>query len=351
MVLTAIDPDLTAAIQTLPKIDLHRHLEGSVRLETLVEIAREYDIEMPEYDIELLRPFVQMMPGETRNSQHFLAKFQTLRQFFRSPEIIRRITREAIADAAADHIKYLELRFTPRALSNILQCPFEAVIEWVCATVEEAATAYDIQVRLILSMNRHESVEIGRQVLEAAIAYRNRGIVAVDLAGNEQDFPAAPFRPLFEEAKASGLGVTVHAGEWAGAQNVREAVEHLGADRVGHGVRVVEDPALVDWLIDRGIVLEICPTSNVQSGVVEDWPLHPLSRLFRQGVMTTINTDDPVVSGITLTNEMSRAVEHMAFSMSDVRQNILNAARSAFLPDAERQRLVRRFESWLDVKQ
>lgn len=351
MVLTVIDPDLTAAIHTLPKIDLHRHLEGSVRLETLVEIAREYDIEMPEYDIELLRPFVQMMPGEARNSQHFLAKFQTLRQFFRSPEIIRRITREAIADAAADHIKYLELRFTPRALSNILQCPFEAVIEWVCATVEEAATAYDIQVRLILSMNRHESVEIGRQALEAAMSYRARGIVAIDLAGNEQDFPATPFRPLFEEAKAAGLGVTVHAGEWAGAQNVREAVEYLGADRVGHGVRVVEDPALVDWLIDRGIVLEVCPTSNVQSGVVEDWPLHPLSRLFRQGVMTTINTDDPVVSGITLTNEMSRAVEHMAFSMSDVRQNILNAARSAFLPDGERQQLVSRFESWLDVKQ
>lgn len=349
MVLTAIDPDLTAAIQTLPKIDLHRHLEGSVRLETLVEIAREYDIEMPEYDIELLRPFVQMMPGETRNSQHFLAKFQTLRQFFRSPDVIRRITREAIVDAAADQIKYLELRFTPRALSNILQCPFEAVIEWVCTTAEEAATAYDIQVRLILSMNRHESVEIGGQVLEAAIAYRNRGVVAIDLAGNEQDFSAAPFRSLFEEAKASGLGVTIHAGEWAGAHNVREAVEQLGADRIGHGVRVIEDLALVAWLVERGIVLEVCPTSNVQSGVVEDWPLHPLSRLFRRGVITTINTDDPVVSGITLTNEISRAVEHMDFSMSDVRQNILNAARSAFLPEVERRQLVSRFESWLDV--
>lgn len=349
--LTLIDRDLTAAIHALPKIDLHRHLEGSVRLETLIEIAREYEIEMPEYDIETLRPFVQMMPGETRNSRHFLAKFHTLRQFFRSPEVIRRITREAIADAAADNIKYLELRFTPRALSNILECPFDAVIEWVCSAVEQAAADHDIQVRLILSMNRHESVDIGRDVVKAAVAYRDRGVVAIDLAGDEQGFPAAPFRPLFEEAKSAGLGVTVHAGEWAGAPNVREAIEHLCADRVGHGVRVAEDPAMIAWLIERSIVLEVCPTSNVQSGVVEDWPLHPLARLFRQGVITTINTDDPVVSGITLTNEISLAVEHMAFSLSDVRQTILNAARSAFLPDVERYNLVAQFESWLDAKQ
>jgi adenosine deaminase len=351
MVLLSMDEAIIAAVQALPKIDLHRHLEGSVRLETLVEIAREYGIEMPEYDVATLRPFVQMMPGETHNVQHFLGKFHTLRQFFRSPEIIQRVTREAIADAASDNIRYLELRFTPPALASIMECPFDAVIEWVCLAVAEAEATHDIQVRLILSMNRHESVRIGRRVLKAAMAFRDQGVVALDLAGNEQDFSAKPFRKLFEEAKSKGLGVTIHAGEWAGAQNVQQAVTHLGADRVGHGVRVIEDPALVEWLAERGVVLEVCPTSNVQSGVVADWAQHPLIRLYRQGVLTTINTDDPVVSNITLSSELTSAVTYMALTMADVKQHILNAAQSVFLPEAERKELISRFETWLDIQQ
>src|SRR5262245_2787778 len=260
----------------MPKIEMHRHLEVSVRLSTLIEIALEYGIEMPEYDVETLRPFVQMMPDEPRNWNHFLGKFQTLRQFYRSPEVIRRVTREVIADAAEDNVKYLELRFTPRALSNIINCSYHEVVSGVCQVAAESAREYDILVRLILSMNRHESVEIGEEVLSAAIDFCNQGVVAVDLAGNEQTFSARPFRSVFERAREAGLGVTIHAGEWGGAENVRDAVEQLGAARVGHGVRLLEDETLLPLLVERGIVLEVCPTSNVQSGVVSGFEAHPL---------------------------------------------------------------------------
>lgn len=333
-------------IRALPKIELHRHLEGSVRLQTLVEIAHEYGIEMPEYDVETLRPFVQIMPNEPRNWQHFLAKFQTLRQFYRSPEVIARVTREVIADAAADTVRYLELRFTPRALSNIINCSYHEVVSWVCDAASEAEAEYDVQVRLILSMNRHESVDIGEEVLSAAIDHCDRGVVALDLAGSEQDFSARPFRAVFDRAKEAGLGVTIHAGEWGGAENVRDAIEHLGAMRVGHGVRLLEDPTLLPLVVERNIVLEICPTSNVHSGVAANFEAHPLPYLFQQQALTTINTDDPLVSDITLSDEIDRAITRMGLSLDDVKQMTLIAAQAAFLPESERAALVAKFESW-----
>jgi adenosine deaminase len=341
-----VDTDLLNAIRALPKIELHRHLEGSVRLQTLVDIALEYGIEMPEYDIETLRPFVQMMPDEPRNWQHFLAKFQTLRQFFRSPDVIRRVTREVVEDAAADNVKYLELRFTPRALSNIINCSYHEVVSWVCQTAAQAGEDFNIQVRLIPSMNRHESVDIGEEVLTAAIDHCDQGVVAVDLAGNEQTFSARPFQSVFSRAREAGLGITIHAGEWGGADNIRDSIEHLGAARIGHGVRLLEDPTLAPILVERGVVLEVCPTSNVQSGVVADFSAHPLPLLLRQKVRATINTDDPLVSNITLSDEIERVVTHMGMTLDDVKQLTVSAAQAAFLPVPERAALVTRFEDW-----
>ncbi len=336
-------------MQALPKVELHRHLEGSIRLSTLVEVAQEYGIEMPEYDIELLRPFVQMMPTEAHNSQHFLAKFMTIRQFFLSEAVIRRMTHEVVEDAALDNVKYFELRFTPRALSNILNCSFEDVLEWVCSEAAATGAQYQIQVRLIVSVNRHESFEIAERTLDAVLAYQSPYIVAFDLAGNEKDYAAEPFRPLFERAKNAGLGVTIHAGEWGSADNIRSAVSALMADRIGHGVRAIEDLHLCDWLMERGTVLEVCPTSNVHSGAVEHWSQHPLGQLYRYGINTTINTDDPLVSDITLTDELVHAIEFMSFSTDDIKRLMVNAAQAAFLAPIERNNLVSQFSSALGV--
>jgi adenosine deaminase len=345
--LTVADDELFNIIHALPKIELHRHLEGSVRLETLIAIAGEAGIEMPEYDAEMLRPFVQMMPGEPRNMKHFLAKFSTLRQFFRSAEIIRRVTHEVIADAAADNVKYLELRFTPRALTNVSGHSYDEAIDWVCSAATEAASTCGIEVRLIVSINRHESPSIGDEVLAAAIRHRDRGIVALDLAGNEAEFPMEPFVDFFARVRDEGFAITIHAGEWGGSDNVRYAVEKLGAARIGHGVRVFGNQRLMAMLAERGIALEICPTSNVHSGIVSEWSVHPLPRLFHSHVKTTVNTDDPLVSNLSLSEELYRCVVEMGLTLDEVKQQVMNAAQSAFLPDGERATLVKKFEGWL----
>lgn len=341
-----INGSLVEAVQALPKIELHRHLEGSVRLQTLVEIAQEYGIEMPEYDVETLRPFVQMMPDESRNMQHFLGKFSTLRQFYRSLDIIQKITREAVIDAALDNIKYMELRFTPPALCYITGASFEDVVGLVCQATKEAAKDCGIEVGLIVSMNRHEGVDVGEKVLHAALKHQHNGVVGLDLAGREPGFSANPFRELFQRAKKAGLGITIHAGEWEGAQSVWDAIGNLGASRLGHGIRALEDPGIVSVLVKRGIVLEVCPSSNVDSGVVENLRQHPLPKLYQNDILTTINTDDPLVSNITLSDEIIRVMNEMFFTLDDIKKQTLQAAQSAFLPDSERAALMKKFEQW-----
>ncbi len=340
-------PELEAEIKALPKVELHRHLEGAVRLDTLIEIASEHKIEMPEYDIETLRPFVQMMPTEHRSMQNFLAKFKTIRQFFLSKSVIERIAREAVIDAANDNIKYMELRFTPIALCAISKCDVHDVVGWVCDAVNETAEEYGVMVRLIVSMNRHESVEIGEAMLNAAIAHKDHGVVGVDLAGRESQFPASLFRNLFFDAKDAGLDVTIHAGEWGGAQSVWDAIGNLGATRIGHGVRCLEDYGMVTILAQKGIVLEVCPTSNIHSGVFPHMEVHPLPELVDSGLLVTINTDDPLISGITLSDELLRVMTAMRLTMDDIKRHTIIAAKSAFLPDDERVALVEKFKGLL----
>lgn len=333
-------------IRAMPKIELHRHLEGSWRLETLSELARTYSLPIDAYEIETIRPHVQMMPNEPRTWAQFLDKFRFLRQFFKSKTIIDRMTQEAIADAAADNIKYMELRFTPHALNNILQDDYAQVIEWVCDASQVAAEQHNIIVRLIISLNRHEVLDIAELVLEAALAHKHNGVVGIDLAGQEAAYSCRPFQHIFERAKSEGLGVTVHAGEWAGANSVYDAVD-IGAMRIGHGTRAIEDPTLIDMLIKREIVLETCPTSNIDSGVITHLEHHPLPQFLEMGVCATINTDDPLISNITLSDELCHTVDTMSLSLDKIKQLQLTAAKAAFLPADERAALISNFENWL----
>ncbi|MGB7340468.1 MAG: adenosine deaminase [Phototrophicaceae bacterium] len=342
-----LDAQLLATIQSMPKIELHRHLEGSLRLQTLVEIGEAVGIEMPEYDVEAIRPFVQMMPDEQRSAKHFLSKFMTLRQFYRSVEIIERITYEIVEDAANDNIKYMELRFTPKALCNITQLKLEEVVPLVCNIGNIAAKDFGIEIRYIVSMNRHEPVELGEHVLRAGLDNRHKGVVGIDLAGDEANFPGLEFRPLFKRAKAAGLGITIHAGEWGGIESIWNAIGNLGADRVGHGVALLDDPAMLQVVIDRGIALEVCPTSNYLSGVVDTMADHPIHQLTRQNVITTINTDDPLICNVTLSEEIAATMSALNLSLDDMKQYQLRAARSAFLDTDERNDLVRMFQGYM----
>ncbi len=342
---------VTASLNTyraLPKVELHRHLEGSLRLDTMVDIARQHGLEIPE-DVLRLSTLVQVQEEEKFTFQNFLSKFNTLRMFYRSPEVIHRVTREAIEDAAKDNVKYLELRFTPVALSRAERFPLHDVIDWVMSSSKEAAEKNGIIVKLIASVNRHESTDLAEQVAWLAAEHMKNGIVGLDLAGNEAEFPAAPFTGIFKEAKEAGLQVTIHAGEWGPAAYIKEAIEEIGADRIGHGVRVLEDANITALAKERGTAFEVCVTSNYQSGVVAALDAHPLMKMLEAGVNATVNTDDPSISRITLSHEYYTACEDLQMPQPVLKQRIVAAAQAGFLPDAEKEKLVAQLKQDLKI--
>lgn len=334
--------------KALPKVELHRHLEGSLRLQTMLDIAHAHGIAVPAGSLRL-SGMVQVQDEDPFTFQNFLAKFNTLRLFYKSPDVIQRVTREAVEDAAKDNVKYMELRFTPVALSRAERFPLRDVIDWVCASAADAAEEFDIKVRLIASVNRHESPELAEQVAGLAASHMHRGIVGIDLAGNEAEFSAKPFAPIFTEARQAGLHITIHAGEWAGADNVREAIEDVNAERIGHGVRVMEDEEVVALARDRGTAFEVCVTSNYQSGVTPALSQHPLPRMLQAGLNVTVNTDDPSVSRIDLSREFKLVCEDLGLPLDALKGSILSAAKASFLPDDEREQLVSQLEEGLDL--
>lgn len=330
-----------------PKVELHRHLEGSLRLSTLMEIARQYQLNLPG-SVEL-QQLVQIGPDDPQTVANFLSKFATLRQFYRSPEIISRVTYEAVEDAVRDRVRYMELRFTPVALSRANDYALEDVMDWVVAAIRQATQDYNIQVNLLASVNRHEPVAVAEQVVDLAVAKQAQGIVGIDLAGDEVNYPAAPFRKLFHSARQSGLSVSVHAGEWAGAENIADAIEHMGADRIGHGVRVMEAAQVVSLARETGIAFETCITSNYQSGVVDTISKHPLKKMLEAGLVVTINTDDPGISKITLTDEYRRAHDQLGLTVPQIKQTILDAAGAAFLDRIAKDNLVQSLSEEIDL--
>ena len=333
---------VTASLNTyraIPKVELHRHLEGSLRLDTMLDIARQHGITIPE-DVLRLSTLVQIQEEDKFTFQNFLAKFNTLRLFYRSPDAIDRITREAVEDAAKDNVKYMELRFTPVALSRAERFPLHDVVDWVISSTKEAANKYGVIVRLIASVNRHESIDLAEQVAWLAVERLKDGMVGLDLAGNEAEFPYQPFYGIFREAKQAGLHLTIHAGEWGPAQHVRDAIGEIGAERIGHGVRVLEDKDTVELARERGTAFEVCVTSNYQSGVVQSLETHPLLAMLNAGLNVTINTDDPSISRITLSHEYYTACEDLHMPQNTLRERVHAAAQACFLPHSEKEELV-----------
>ncbi len=334
--------------RALPKVELHRHLEGTLRLETMLDIAHQHGITIPA-DVLRLSNLVQVQEEEKYSFQNFLSKFNTLRLFYRSPKVIHRITREAIEDAAKDNVKYLELRFTPVALSRAERFPLHDVVDWVITSAQEAAKEFGVIVRLIASVNRHESSELAEQVAWVAAEHQERGLIGMDLAGNEAEFQSEPFYGVFKEARQAGLHVTIHAGEWGPAANVKEAIEELGAERIGHGVRVLEDDYVTRLAKERGTAFEVCVTSNFQSGVVPALESHPLAQMLDRGLNVTVNTDDPSISRITLSHEYHVACDDLGVPMNALKERILAAAQAAFLPEQERIALVEQLKQDLKL--
>jgi adenosine deaminase len=331
-------PEISEIIGSMPKIDLHRHLEGSLRLSTLMEVARQQKLDLPT-DAHALQDFVQIAATDPRTYQNFLSKFRTLRAFYRSPQLIQRFIREAIEDAAKDQVVYLELFFTPVALAQACDFPMAEVVKWVIEAANVASNANGIMVNLIASVNRHESIALAEEVVNVALQHLGRGIVGLDMSGNEVDFPSEPFEGLFRDAKAAGMRITVHAGEWAGAESIGYALERMGAERIGHGVRILEDGNVVALARERGTYFEVCLTSNLQSGVIDSLAKHPLPEMIQAGLQVTLNTDDPGISSITLSHEYRLAIEKLGLSHVTLIALIMTAARGTFLENRKKKAL------------
>jgi adenosine deaminase len=328
--------------RSLPKVELHRHLEGSLRFETVRELVQAYGLEVPS--TTHLRGLVQVGENEPLTFENFLSKFATLRLLYRSPEIISRITIEAIADAAADNVRYLELRFTPVALGKSQGFSLAQVMDWVIEAAHQGEKEHGVTTRLIASVNRHEGVDLAAQVSHLAAGRKDQGIVGLDLAGYEPGFPAGPFAAAFRAAQEVGLHVTIHAGEWDRGENVAEAIHEVGARRIGHGIRLLETPEVLELARQNDIPFEVCLTSNHRSGAVEQLKNHPVRGMLAEGLNVTLNTDDPSVFGITLSDEYRLFCETLGFPLETLQQCVLAAARASFLPEPEREALVQALE-------
>jgi adenosine deaminase len=337
------------AFHSWPKVELHRHLEGSIRLDTMLDVSKQHALGLPS-DRAVLSRLVQVQPDDPLDATSFLSKFTTIRQMFCAADVIDRITREAVEDAAADNIRYMELRFTPVALSRLKQYALGDVMDWVCTAAAEAGARHGITVRLIASSNRHEAVELAAEVAELAAARMHLGIVGIDLAGNEAAFPMEPFIPCFQRGRRAGLAVTLHAGEWAGPDNVRQAIEAFGADRIGHGVQVLGDAAVTALARERGTMFEVCITSNCQTGVAATPAAHPFRRMLGSGLKASLHTDDPTLSQLTLSTEYQVAVEVLGLTHADLKQTIADAAEAAFLPASEKAQLISAMRAELEHK-
>lgn len=331
----------------MPKIDLHRHLEGSLRLSTLQEIASQF---LPTL-LPNLHTQVQIQEKETASALNFLAKFRALRKFYLSMDLVNRFVSECIQDAAAEGLVYLELRFSPAALTQSKPELISEVISCVVQSAEQASAQFVLPLGLIVCINRHESVELAEKIVDCAVPFRSQGIVGIDLTGDEMNFSAMPFQRVLQKAKATGLALTIHAGEWGSAGNIEEAITQLSADRIGHGVRIMEDQRVLNLARERKIPFEVCLTSNIQSGIFTNLESHPIQKMLAAGLNVTINSDDPQVSKITLSNEIENLVESFGFNMDQIQKLMLAAINASFLPATDQQivrsNFLMRYKAWL----
>jgi len=311
-----------------PKIDLHRHLDGNIRLQTILDLAEKNAIPLPANDPEGLCPHVTITtphPGLVS----FLEKFRWPMAVLATPADCLRVAYENVEDAKNERLDYVELRFSPWFMASAHRLDPAAVVEAVADGIVRGVKDFGVPVKLIGILSRTFGPEACFQELDALLAFREK-LVGLDLAGDEAGFPARLFERHFRIARDAGLQITVHAGEAAGPESIREAIDILGATRIGHGVRAIDDPALMDELARRNIGIECCLTSNVQTSTVESYASHPLRTFLDQGLLATINTDDPGISNITLEHEFEIAAPLAGLSPDHLVLAKSNAALAAW---------------------
>jgi len=329
-------------LRGIPKVDLHVHLDGSLRPETVAELAGA----LPEErrfpaDFDVMRAVIPI--GRT-TLEEYLQAFDATVALLQSPEALERAAFELCADAAAENVVYMEIRFAPLLHLDGGMSPRE-VVQAVLAGTQHAGETFDLRTGLILCAMRDRSTEESMEVAQLAAQFRTHGVVAFDLAGPERRYPPHVHRTAIEFARDVGVHLTLHAGEGCCPEQIREALD-LGAERIGHGVYAFKDESIMERLAEERVPLEVCPTSNLQiSGVMESYADHPLKAYFDRGIPVTLNTDNRLMSQIDLTHEYEVVAAAFSLSMADLERIVMNGVEAAFTDEKTKAALAERVRS------
>jgi len=332
---------LETFIRRMPKVELHVHLEGSIQPETLLKLAKRNQVKLPATTVEGLRQWYTFT-----NFAHFIEIYLTISSCICSAEDIELIAREFLRGQASQNIQHSEVTFTPYTHFSLNRhIPFEQQLAALSRARIWAAEELGISVGWVLDISRNvRPVEHALTVADWVISGKESGVIALGLGGPESGNPPEPFAEAFDRVLAAGMASVPHAGEVAGAESVWGALRSLKAQRIGHGVRCLEDTALVTELRERQIPLEVCPTSNVCLGVASSIAEHPLPQLLKAGLYVTINSDDPPMFNTTLTDEYLKITEVFDFSVETIEQLVINAVRASLLTEPARIEMEERFQ-------
>jgi adenosine deaminase len=325
------------AIARLPKAELHVHLDGSVRPATLIELSAEYGTELPVRTLDALSRY--MVVDDARDLNDYLARFSITLAVMQTADALDRIAYELAVDLAAENVRYAEIRFSP-LLNTRGDLTSHGAVEAALAGLRRAARDTGIRSAVIVCALRHMSPRASLELARVAVDFKGDGVVAFDLAGPEHGHPPAEHLAAFRAAARANLPITIHAGEAFGPASIREALHECGANRIGHGTRLHEDADLMAWVNDFRIPVEVCLTSNVQTRVTPSLEKHPVRTFFDAGLVTTLSTDNRLMSGTTVTEEYWRAHQHLGFDWAELQSLAMMGFEAAFLPWREKQAIV-----------
>ena len=326
-------------LKQIPKVELHCHLDGSLRTKSIIEQAELDGIKIPSHNFHTLNEQVRI--GKKRATlEEYINKFEITLSVMQNPKALERFAFELIEDVSKENVKYIEIRYSP-FLHTKCGMSLEQTIESVHQGLMKGEQKFNVKSGIIVCGIRHISPEVSLRLADLAVRFKNKGVVGFDLAGAEENFPAKEHREAFYLIRNNNINCTIHAGEAYGASSIHQAIHYCGANRIGHGTRLREDKDLMNYVNDHRIALEICISSNYHTNSVKSLKVHPIKYYYRQGIRVTINTDNRLISNTTLTKEFLLAHQLFGFNLNNFKEITINAMKSAFINHKKRIALIK----------
>ena len=327
-------------LKRFPKVELHCHLDGCLRIETILDLAQKDKVKLPSFDFDELREALTI--GDNRVTlEEYIDRFNITLSVMQTPESLKRIAFELIEDVSKENVRYIEIRYSPILHTKKDMTPVES-IDAVNAGLKQGEKEFGVKSGIIICGIRNISPDVSLKLADLTVQYKNKGVVGFDLAGTEENFPAKDHREAFYLIQNNNINATIHAGEAFGPASIHQAIHYCNAHRIGHGTRLKEDKDLMNYVNDHRIPLEICLTSNWHTRTVRSLKYHPAKFYYDKGIRISLNTDNRLISDTTLTKEFALAHELFGFYLNDFRRMTITAMKSAFLSYKTRKVMIRK---------